>query len=146
MSDRPAKPKDMGWISPYLYVKDVARTQKFYEEAFGFETGMSLPGPDGSLMHLEMHYRDAVIMIGAEDERQQVKAPGSLGGSPGGLYVYVDDVDGFHDQVKNAGGEIMAAPETKFWGDRVFAAKCPEGHQWFFAQNVKDFDPADVPG
>lgn len=146
MAPLSGKAPDMGWVNPYLYVKDITRAQKFYEDTFGFTTSMTLPDAQGTTTHVEMRYRDAVIMLGAEDERPEIQSPLSLGGSPGGLYIYVDDVDGLYRRVKSSGGRITAEPADKFWGDRVFAAQCPEGHNWFFAQRVHEFDPGKMPG
>lgn len=145
MSDRPSKPKEMHWVNTYIVVKDPKKALEFYENVFGFKTTMTMPGPSGDIMHAEMQYRDCVIMLGPEDEMTDSKSPSTLSGSPVGFYLYVDDVDGFFEKVKDSGAKVVAKPETKFWGDRVFSVHCPEGHQWTFSQNVADFDPANVP-
>ncbi len=51
-----------------------------------------------------------------------------------GLYVHVDDVDAHFERAKAAGAEIEGPPEDKPYGDRVYGALDPEGHQWWFAQ------------
>ena len=145
MSDRPARAKGMAWLNPYLTVKDVKGSLEFYEKAFGFETRMTLPDKDGSIMHAEMGYQDVVLMFGPECEEQKSKSPQSLDGSPVGLYIYVDDIEGFTGKAEAAGAKIVDPLTDQFWGDRTCAMRCPEGHKWTFAQNVADFDPSKVP-
>ncbi len=31
-----------------------------------------------------------------------------------------------------------------FWGDRIYSALDPEGHQWMFAQHIKDIEPDNM--
>ena len=39
--------------------------------------------------------------------------------------------------------EILAEPETQFYGDRTYRARDPEGHIWTFAQTVEVVAPAE---
>ncbi len=133
----------MQWVNPYLVVNDPKTAIKFYEEAFGFKTAMTMPDKDGGIMHAEMHYQDCVIMLGPENK--EWPSARTLSGSPLSLYLYVDAVDDFFQRAKAAGAEIVKEPETQFYGDRTFTTRCPEGHVWTFAQNVADFDPSKTP-
>jgi uncharacterized glyoxalase superfamily protein PhnB len=36
------------------------------------------------------------------------------------------------------------APQDMFYGDRVCTLVDPDGHIWYFATNVADFDPAKM--
>ena len=143
MADRNPKAEGMGWVNPYLTVKSPESAMKFYEEAFGFKTNMTMPDEKGEIMHAEMKYQDAIIMLGRECE--EGKSPGTLAGTPVGLYLYVDQIDSFFERVKADRAEVLQEPNTQFWGDRMFTVTCPEGHQWTFAQNVADFDPSKAP-
>jgi len=145
MSNRPPKPDGMSWINPYLIVKDVAKSIEFYEKAFGFETKLTIPGEDGSIIHAEIYHKNQIIMIGSESEEQNAKSPKTLGGTPVSLYLYVDDVNKFYDQAKAAGAVVKAEPSDQFWGDRMCAVECPDGHSWTFATNVADIDPSKAP-
>ena len=66
MSNRPAKPDNMPWLTPCLTVKDPDASVAFYNKAFGFEKRFSMPGPDGHTVHAEVTWRDGVIMLGPE--------------------------------------------------------------------------------
>src|SRR6266511_594355 len=94
VSKRPARPPMTPWLMPFLTVRDAQAALDFYQRAFGFEKRMAMPGPDGKLMHVEVSWRDAVIMFGPEGPSCPTKAPATTGAMPPiGLYVYVDDVD-----------------------------------------------------
>jgi uncharacterized glyoxalase superfamily protein PhnB len=56
------------------------------------------------------------------------------------LYVYVDDVDHHYERARQAGAQIVLPLEDRPWGDRTYQATDPEGHQWVFAQHVRDVD------
>ena len=47
------------------------------------------------------------------------------------------DVDALFARAVEAGARVLAAPETKFYGDRSCLLADPEGHVWSFAQNMK---------
>jgi len=145
MTDRPPKAEGMGWITPYLTVKNVKDAIDFYQKAFGLETKMTMPDKDGNIIHAEIGYNDCVIMIGAECPEEGSKSPATLSGSSVGLYIYVDDIDNFCAKARDTGAKMLTEPETMFWGDRMCSMECPEGHRWTFAQNVADFDPSKAP-
>jgi uncharacterized glyoxalase superfamily protein PhnB len=146
MADRPPKSEGMNWMNPYLIVKDMKGSLEFYEKAFGFETRFTMPDKDGNLMHAEVSYKDNVFMIGSEEPEMDAKAPATLGGSPVGFYIYVENVDKAFEHAKNEGAKVVTEPKDQFWGDRTCSFRCPEGHKWTLAQNVGDFDPNNVPG
>ena len=54
------------------------------------------------------------------------------------VYVYVGDVDDHCRRAEAHGAKILARPEDKPFGDRVYSAEDPEGHRWFFAQHIHD--------
>jgi uncharacterized glyoxalase superfamily protein PhnB len=137
----------MSWLAPYLIVKDANAAIEFYQRAFGFEKKFAMPGPDGRVMHAEMTWHDSVFMLGAEGDHQgrSYRSPATTGNaSPIALYVYVDDVDALFRRATAAGAK-GAAPEDKFYGDRVCELTDPNGYSWHFATNVADFDPAKAP-
>jgi uncharacterized glyoxalase superfamily protein PhnB len=136
----------MAWLAPYLTVKDAAAAIDFYSRAFGFEKKFAMPGPDGKLAHTEMTYRDCVIMFGPEREGMPCQSPATSGHpSPVVLYAYCDDVDALFARATAAGAKAVSAPQTMFYGDRVCNVTDPDGHSWYFATNVADFDPANAP-
>jgi PhnB protein len=135
-------PENMPRITPYLYYEDVAAAIAWLVRAFGFRERMRMPGPDGSIMHAELELADGVVMMGRPGA--DYRNPRRLGALTQSLYVYVDDVDQHFAAARGAGAKILAKPEDQFYGDRRYTAEDPEGHQWFFAQRVRDVAPEDL--
>ena len=123
-------------ITPYLYYDDVAGALKFLSKSFGFKkTGESMKGPDGKLNHAAMQFGDAIVMMGCPGKKY--KNPKKLGQTTGSLYVNVDNVDKHFARAKKAGAKILEEPADQFYGHRRYGAEDPEGHQWYFAQEIK---------
>jgi uncharacterized glyoxalase superfamily protein PhnB len=131
-------------------VKDADAAIEFYQQAFGFEKRMAMKGPDGKTGHVEMTYRDSLIMFGpvsAQPRSDWPHKPPTMSQvvSPIGLYVYCDDVDALFARAIAAGAKALHAPENKHYGDRQCTLEDPDGYWWYFATNVADFDPTKAP-
>ena len=135
-------PENMPRITPYLYYQDVASALDWLAHAFGFRERMRMEGPDGRIQHAEMELADGVVMMGCPGD--DYRSPKRIGQTTQGLYVYVDDVDKHFRQAREAGAAILEEPADQFYGDRRYTAEDPEGHQWFFAEHVKDVAPEDM--
>jgi uncharacterized glyoxalase superfamily protein PhnB len=125
---------DYPQLTPYLFYEDVPGALEWLAKAFGFRERMRMHGPDGDVNHAEMELGSAVIMMGCPSP--DYRNPKALGGVTVGCYVHVDDVDAHCDHARAAGATIEAEPEDKPYGDRVYGAVDPEGHQWWFATSV----------
>lgn len=130
------------WVNPTLVVRNVAAAVEFCKAAFGFVLRVAMPGPDGSLMHAELGYKDSVVMLGPENQQMGSFAP--QGPSPVTLYVYVENVDSVARRAASAGGKLMMPPTDMFWGDRTAIIVDPDGHNWMLATHYKDMTPADM--
>jgi uncharacterized glyoxalase superfamily protein PhnB len=53
-------------------------------------------------------------------------------------------VDKHFERARRAGATILAEPADQFYGDRRYGALDPEGHEWYFAQHVRDVAPEDM--
>jgi uncharacterized glyoxalase superfamily protein PhnB len=135
-------PENMSRIMPYLLYEDVAAALDWLSNAFGFRERMRMAGPDGRVMHAEMEFEDGVIMLGCPGP--DYRNPRHVGSSTQNLYVFVDDVDKHFQHAKECGATILQEPEDQFYGDRRYGAEDPEGHQWYFAQHVRDVAPEDM--
>lgn len=139
------RPENMPEIAPNVFYDDPAAALDWLAKAFGFTTRMSLPGPDGGVIHAEMEVGDSAIMLSPTSGNPAWRSPRSLGGAvTTGLYVYVDDVDAHHARARSAGATIAAEPEDMFWGDRTYVAEDLEGHRWTFARRVGDGAAGDT--
>ena len=138
-------PENMARITSNVFYDDLPAALDWLAKTFGFETRMSMPAPDGGIMHAEMQVLDSAIMMSPTSAGEQWKSPQSLGGSvTQGLYVFVDDVDAHCKRARAAGAKVASDPEDMFWGDRTYVAEDPEGHRWTFAQHVRDVSPEDM--
>jgi uncharacterized glyoxalase superfamily protein PhnB len=128
-------------ITPYLLYEDVAAALEWLERAFGFKETLRFTAPEGYVNHAEAWLGDAAIYLG--DPGDDYKSPKRLRAVTIGLYVLVDDVDAHYERAKAAGAEILAEPEDQEYGDRRYTALDPEGHRWFFAQQIRQPDPEE---
>jgi uncharacterized glyoxalase superfamily protein PhnB len=122
-------------ITPYLLYEDVAGAQKFLSKAFGFKKyGPPHKGADGTISHAAMQLGEHMIMMGYPGAKY--KNPKRLGQATQSLYVNVDDVDKHFAKAKKAGAKIIEEPADTFYGHRRYGAADPEGHEWYFAQDI----------
>ena len=132
-------PENMPRITPNVFYDDMGAALDWLSKAFGFATRMSMPGPDGGLVHAEMEFADGVIMMSPTSDRESWTSPQSIGGAvTTGLYIYVDNIDAHCEKARSIGAKIVAEPDDMFWGDRTYVAEDPERHRRTFAENKRD--------
>ena len=137
-------PEGMPRVTPYLFYNDVGAALVWLEKTFGFERKGEIPAPDGSIMHAEMAFKDGVLMMGPANDDRGCRSPSTLPGVNQSLYLYVDDVDAHFKHAKASGAAKITEPMDTFWGDRMYTVQDLEGHQWSFAEHVKDIAPEDM--
>jgi uncharacterized glyoxalase superfamily protein PhnB len=135
-------PKDTPRVSPYLLYEDVDAAVDWLTSAFGFTETARMPGQDGKAVHAELRHGDGLVMIG--NPGPGYRNPDHLGGATQLVYIYVADVDAHCQRARAAGASILREPADQFYGDRTYGAQDPEGHQWSFAQHVRDVTAADM--
>lgn len=140
------KPIPAGYhsITPYLVVSDGNRALEFYKQAFGATEIHRMAGPGGKIGHAEFKIGDSIIMLSDEMPGGQTQSPQSLGGSPVGLFLYVENVDSAFNQAVKAGAKGDMPPQDMFWGDRYGKVTDPFGHQWSLATHVEDVAPQEM--
>jgi PhnB protein len=122
-------------ITPYLLYEDVASALKFLARAFGFRKyGAQMSRPDGKINHAAMKLGDDLIMMGYPGSKY--KNPKRLGQATQSLCVNVDDVDAHFVRARKVGATILEEPKDTLYGHRRYGAEDPEGHQWYFAQEI----------
>jgi uncharacterized glyoxalase superfamily protein PhnB len=57
----------------------------------------------------------------------------SLPAQPGGLVVFVDDVDAHYHHARSGGATVDSPPTDQPYGQREYSARDPEGNLWYFA-------------
>ena len=131
-------------ITPYLLYEDVGGALKFLSQAFGFRKyGSPMLRPDGKINHAAMQFGDDMIMMGYPGP--EYKNPKRLGQATQELYINVEDVDRHFERAKKAGAKILEEPNDTFYGHRRYGAEDPEGHQWYFAQEIRKASKSKKP-
>ena len=137
-------PKGFHTVTPYLVVNDAARAIDFYKRAFGAQEHARMDAPGGKIGHAELKIGDSMIMLSDEMPQNGTRSPRSLGGSPVGIFLYVQDVDAVFKQAVSAGAMAEAQPADMFWGDRYGKLADPFGHQWSLATHKEDVSPKEM--
>lgn len=145
------KPTPPGWprASSAIFYTDAAKAIDWLCAAFGFEIRIKVDGPEGQIMHSELIYGDAVVMVASSHRERpapwpKMSAPAAIGGvNTQSLFLYVDDIDAHHARSLAAGAMIVDPPKLtdyglEYWADKGYAALDPEGHLWYFAERVRD--------
>lgn len=155
MKDPPA-----GWprLSACVFYDDPAAAIDWLCRAFGFEIRLKVEGDDGSIVHSELVFGGAMVMVGGagrkdperEAYQQHQKSPRSLGGAnTQSLCIFVDDADAHCARARAEGADVYREPTTNdhgedYWSDRSYGARDPEGHEWWFMQRIRDQKPKAV--
>ena len=131
-------------VTPYLSIKGAAAAIDYYKKVFGATELFRMAGPDGKIGHAEIKIGDSPIMLADEFPEMEFVSPKTLGGSPVGMMIYVDDVDTMFKQAITAGGQEIKPLQNQFYGDRSGTLKDPFGHVWTVATHVEDVPPEEM--
>jgi uncharacterized glyoxalase superfamily protein PhnB len=128
-------------ILAYLYYEDVAAAIEWLTKVFGLRERFRINAPNGYTFHAELELGGSVVMLGA-------LGPVNAGPPPervrSGVYAFVQDVDRHHETARDAGAQIVSEPEDQPFGDRIYLTRDLEGHEWYFAQHVRDVSIVDI--
>lgn len=131
-------------VTPHIIVRGMTEAIAFYQRAFGAETRLVVPGPDGKPMHGEVQIGSSHVMLAAENEQWGSKSPLLLGGTPVVLSLYVENCDASFDRAVKAGAKPIMPPTDMFWGDRYAQVSDPFGHTWSIATHTHDYTPEQI--
>ena len=142
-------PTPPGWprLSSCLYYEDAAAAIAWLCEAFGFDVRLRVEDDTGGIVHSELTYGEAVIMVSQQQLDPNVqpawKSPAALGGANTQmLMLHVDDVEAHCAHARAHGATIYEEPGTHdygddYWTDRSYGAIDLGGHQWWFTQRLR---------
>ena len=142
----PAKPIPEGYhtLTPFLAVDDAAEAIEFYKRAFAATERMRMLGPDDTVAHAELDIGDSVVMLADPFPQSPTRPPKELGGTTGGVLLYVEDVDTVVQRAVDEGATVAMPVEDMFWGDRFGVVTDPFGHSWQIATHVEDVPPEEM--
>ncbi|HSD47296.1 MAG TPA: VOC family protein, partial [Pyrinomonadaceae bacterium] len=130
-------------VTPYLTISGATQALEFYKTAFG-ATELFRMEHEGKIGHAEIKIGDSPIMLADEHPEMGNKSPATLGGSPVGIMIYVDDVDRIYNQAIAAGGKEIKPLQDQFYGDRSGTLIDPFGHVWTVATHTEDVTPEEI--
>jgi PhnB protein len=125
-------------VTPYLIVDGGAKALAFYAAVFDAVERERIEGPGGKIGHAEITIGDSWIMLADEHPEVGALCPGTVGGSPVTLHVYVADVDDVVARAVAAGAKLTRPVADQFYGDRVGGITDPFGHRWSVATHKED--------
>jgi uncharacterized glyoxalase superfamily protein PhnB len=145
-------PTPKGWprLSAALAYDDASEAIDWLCRAFGFEVRLKVEGDGGRIVHSELTYGEALIMVGQSGARPdrptwpRSASPKSIdGANTGSLMMFVDNVDEHCAQARSAGATLLDEPRIHdygpdHWADRSYGALDLEGHMWWFTQRVRN--------
>jgi uncharacterized glyoxalase superfamily protein PhnB len=143
------KPPPKGWprMSSGIFYADPSAAIDWLCRAFGFELQLKVEGAGGSIVHSELRFGDALVMVsdvaGTEPWKQLFRTPGQVGGGvTQSLALFVDDVDAHCQRALGAGAKLVRELATNdygddYWSDRSYGALDCEGHLWWFMQRMR---------
>lgn len=143
MADVKPIPEGYHSVTPYLSVNGAAQALEYYKKAFG-ATELFRMEHEGKIGHAEMKIGDSPIMLADEFPEMGFVSPQTLGGSPVGIMIYVDDVDTVFKQAIDAGGVEKKPVQDQFYGDRSGTLADPFGHVWTVATHKEDVAPEEI--
>ena len=132
--------KQNAQLMPMISVESVDRERTFYVDKLGFSHMMGMLGRDGQLDFCTVTLGGARVML----QRPQQRVEGTNVTSsrrPVELYIEVDNVNEYYDQVKKRGVQISDPLTDQWWGDRTFTVMDPFGYHIWFYQTVGEIKP-----
>ncbi|MBK7861084.1 MAG: VOC family protein [Archangiaceae bacterium] len=143
----PAKrfiPDAYATLTPYFAVSDAAAAIAFYVKAFGAREAYRLPMPNGKLGHAELRIGNCTLMLADEDPSFGNKSAKTLGGSPVGICLYVEDCDAVFARAVAAGATVQRPLADQFYGDRSGTLVDPFGQHWTISTHQVDLTPEEL--
>ncbi len=133
-------------VTPYLIISNgkAAKALDWYRDVFGAAEVMRFPMPGGKIGHAEFKIGDSHIMLADEVPEMGYRGPESLGGSPGLIMLYVENVDPVFKKALDYGAKVKQDLKDQFYGDRNGTITDPFGHHWTLATHIEDVSPEEM--
>lgn len=132
--------------TPYLIISGgkAAQALDWYRDVFGAVEEFRMPAPDGRIAHAEIKIGDSHIMLADEYPEMGYRGPESLGGSPGLIMLYVEDVDDIYKKALDHGAKVKQEIKDQFYGDRSGTITDPFSLHWTIATHIEDVTPEEM--
>jgi len=119
---------------PCLKYRNAGAAIEWLCEAFGFERNLVVKGVGKTIAHAQLSYGRGMVMLGSLSEEEVEERNNRSGerGTPGAIYVVVEDCDAHFRRAREAGANVVTEPNDKDYGGRDYECRDPEGHAWCF--------------
>jgi uncharacterized glyoxalase superfamily protein PhnB len=115
---------------PQLLYRDPDAAMRWLEQTLGFERREEYRDDDGNVVHAELAFGGAIVMLGTaavgREPFRSLPAGGTL------VYCAVEEVDSLHERARGAGADIAVELADTDYGSRDFTVRDPEGNLWAF--------------
>ena len=118
---------------PVLHAEDVEAVAAFYGR-LGFCEHVRLPSPDGRPGYIGLTRDGAELAVTHVDSPRVLAGVQPGPGPRGELFVYVDDLDGAVDALRDT-ATVHREPADMPWGERLAFLADPEGNLVSLAQS-----------
>ena len=112
-------------IAPELPVENLQRSLGYYRQQLGFEVALEMPSGDYAVVERD----DVAIHL---FERNGEKA------APMAIHIFVEDLEGLHEELIGRGAHIIQNIERKPWGNRDFRVRDEAGNELKFTEPLED--------
>ena len=141
MQDPFLRPK----IRTGLFYRNPVSALDWIEKAFGFTRSLDIRDEYGELVHAEMTFGDASIIIDSEWANFVASPRSNQGLNTQIIYVQLEsNIEKHCEHARTCGAEIIQEPEYQYYGDCVYRAKDIEGHVWTFSQAIRDIGRSEA--
>ena len=122
-------------LGSIVFYRDPQAALDWLENAFGFVRSMVVTDDTGNLMHAEMRFANAYIIVDSE-WAEHIASPLSVARTPS-RSICACRATSMVQRARVAGAVILQEPEDQFYGARTYRAIDLEGHMWTFSQTVR---------
>ena len=114
-------------LMPMISVESVDQARTFYIEKLDFGHMMGMLGKDGQLDFGTVTLGGARVMLQRPQQRME-GASATSSKRAVELYIEVDNVNEYYDQVRKRGVKVSDPLTDQWWGDRTFTVMDPFGY------------------
>jgi len=111
-------------IAPELPVQNLQSSLGYYQQQLGFEVAVVMPSGDYAIVE-----RDDIAIHLFEQKSEK---------SPVAVHIFVEDLDGLHEELNGRGAQITQHIERKPWGNRDFRVRDDGGNEIKFTEPLGD--------
>jgi uncharacterized glyoxalase superfamily protein PhnB len=119
-------------LYPGLCYENPAAAIEWLCQAFGFHKRFAATNEVGGIIHAELTFDTAVIMLGPPQPEQGRISPKRLAGVSVVLSLRIDNPDAHFARARAAGAVVVRELQDEPYGSRGYMVRDPEGHLWYF--------------